>query len=642
MLYLVSFFASLSLFSPSIEQDPFVAVRSNDIRLISKLVRTPAEANRRLPTSPGQNSGATLLMQAAIHGEPALMKLLLDRGADPNLTNPLGATALHWAAGNPAKVALLLKAGADPNAKSNLGRTPLLIAATTPGNSASVRLLLAKGANPKLLDSNGDGPLGSAASSGDLQMLRLLLAAGADVNEIGSRGPAMRGITPLLRATAASCLPCVELLLASGANPNHISAPPRAIKSGLQDMGSLTPLVIASHWNNPAIAKSLIAAGAKLETPDARGLTPLLMAVTTESQDPRTVDLLLSLGANKEARSRDGQSAADWIAKWGPNSPFASRIPPSRLPGPPSIPRPDSTPRAEEAISRSIDLMLRSNTAFFEKSGCPGCHHQVLSGMLFGAAKQHAISFNSALAEKQLSTVLTVSQVSRESILQRVAVGGAPYANAILLASLAAQNVPPSGFTDALVHDIAGAQLPNGSWLGMVQRPPMNYSLVTETAFSMRAIQAYASPGRAKELSLKVNKASRWLQAYQPSATEEHSMRILGLVWAGAKPSTKDLVSLQQPNGGWSQRPGLSVDAYATGQALYALAQAGVSTTSLEFRKGISWLLENQARDGSWYVASRSVKFQPYFDSGFPYGHDQWISAAATAWAGLALTTSLP
>ena len=40
-----------------------------------------------------------------------------------------------------------------------------------------------------------------------------------------------------------------------------------------------------------------------------------------------------------------------------------------------------------------------------------------------------------------------------------------------------------------------------------------------------------------------------------------------------------------------------------------------------------------QAADGSWYVRSRAPKFQPYFQSGFPHDHDQWISAAATSWA---------
>jgi hypothetical protein len=49
-------------------------------------------------------------------------------------------------------------------------------------------------------------------------------------------------------------------------------------------------------------------------------------------------------------------------------------------------------------------------------------------------------------------------------------------------------------------------------------------------------------------------------------------------------------------------------------------------------------LLRTQREDGSWYVKSRAMKIQPYFQSGFPYDHDQWISASATAWASMALS----
>jgi hypothetical protein len=56
----------------------------------------------------------------------------------------------------------------------------------------------------------------------------------------------------------------------------------------------------------------------------------------------------------------------------------------------------------------------------------------------------------------------------------------------------------------------------------------------------------------------------------------------------------------------------------------------------------VRFLLGTQAPEGSWHVASRAViRPQPYFDSGFPYEHDQWISSMATAWAAKALVLSL-
>ena len=60
-------------------------------------------------------------------------------------------------------------------------------------------------------------------------------------------------------------------------------------------------------------------------------------------------------------------------------------------------------------------------------------------------------------------------------------------------------------------------------------------------------------------------------------------------------------------------------------------------TTDFTFRKGIGFLLQTQASDGSWHVTSRAVKIQPYFQSRFPYNHNQWFIMSATAWAAMTL-----
>ncbi len=74
-------------------------------------------------------------------------------------------------------------------------------------------------------------------------------------------------------------------------------------------------------------------------------------------------------------------------------------------------------------------------------------------------------------------------------------------------------------------------------------------------------------------------------------------------------------------------------------EALFALGSAGGMTIRHPvFQKGVDYLLRTQAGDGSWHVKSRAIWFQPYLDSGFPYGRDQFISTAGTAWATLALT----
>jgi N-acyl-D-amino-acid deacylase len=67
-----------------------------------------------------------------------------------------------------------------------------------------------------------------------------------------------------------------------------------------------------------------------------------------------------------------------------------------------------------------------------------------------------------------------------------------------------------------------------------------------------------------------------------------------------------------------------------------------VSPTDPAYQRGVAYLLATQAENGSWRVASRAAKFQAYFNSGFPYAGDQWISAWATGWAAMALAQTVP
>src|SRR6202040_4005071 len=87
-------------------------------------------------------------------------------------------------------------------------------------------------------------------------------------------------------------------------------------------------------------------------------------------------------------------------------------------------------------------------------------------------------------------------------------------------------------------------------------------------------------------------------------------------------------------------------DAYSTGEALVALRDAGgVPTSDSAWRHGIEFLLSTQAPDGSWHVESRlhppAPVSPPYFETGYPYGHDQFISTMGSSWALMALARAL-
>ncbi len=131
-------------------------------------------------------------------------------------------------------------------------------------------------------------------------------------------------------------------------------------------------------------------------------------------------------------------------------------------------------------------------------------------------------------------------------------------------------------------------------------------------------------------------------------STEDAAYQLLGLHWAGEPADkladlAKALLKQQRKNGGWAQLPKLESDAYATGQALYALSRAARHpTTNRDWQQGLRFLLGTQYDDGSWHVVSRAYPFQPTMHSGFPHGRDSWISAAGTSWAVLAMTEALP
>jgi hypothetical protein len=123
-------------------------------------------------------------------------------------------------------------------------------------------------------------------------------------------------------------------------------------------------------------------------------------------------------------------------------------------------------------------------------------------------------------------------------------------------------------------------------------------------------------------------------------------MQLLGLAWANApgddiRRSAQALLALQRPDGGWAQLATLETDAYATGQALVALQAAGQPVAGAEYRRGVAYLLRTQFPDGSWLVRSRTFPVQPLKDSGFPHGRNQWISAAGTSWAAMAVSLAL-
>ena len=215
-----------------------------------------------------------------------------------------------------------------------------------------------------------------------------------------------------------------------------------------------------------------------------------------------------------------------------------------------------------------------------------------------------------------------------------------------------ATGLEPNLASEVFARLVAGRQDPSGRWDDLHQRPPQSYSSFTQTAIGLRAIQLYSHPSQRADVAARVAHARMWLRTQTPRDTEERTWQLLGLSWAGGddkafiEDAARALAALQLPDGGWNSIPERESDAYSTGEVLVALHDAGhVRVTNPAWRRGIAWLVSHQAPDGSWHVASRlhppAQVSPPYFESGYPYGHDQYLSASAASYAITAMSAAL-
>ena len=229
------------------------------------------------------NATEKTLLEAAEAGDSAGALALLRERPDVNARGPDGTTAIMWASynGDLELVKKLVAAGADVNAKNDFGAFALSEAAMT-GSTPIIDALLKAGANADAANNEGETALMEVARTGRIDAANLLLKAGADINLTEQWG----GQSPLMWAAAQSQPEMVKFLLANGANADargvvrnwerKVIKEPRP-----KDMnqGGFTPLLYAAREGCIECARDLVAGGADLNLPDPHRVTPLIMAI---------------------------------------------------------------------------------------------------------------------------------------------------------------------------------------------------------------------------------------------------------------------------------------------------------------------------------------------------------------------------
>jgi ankyrin repeat protein len=311
----------------------------------------------------------------------------------------------------------------------------------------------------------------------------------------------------------------------------------------------------------------------------------------------------------------------------------------------------DSSPRQiRDAATRAISLLQDSQKDWYAKNTCHSCHHQFQPAMAFRVARAHGLQVDETIAHAD--AVKAYAFTDLDPAIQYHDVQETVMDLGYSLVAADATGLEPNLVSQAYVRLVAGRQEPAGYWDDLHQRPPQSWSNFTQTAIGLRAIQLYSHPSQKAEVAARVARARTWLLSHAPHGTEERTWQMLGLQWAGAadkkalEKAARDLLAAQQSDGGWNSLDGRASDAYSTAEALVALHDAGgVSITNPAWKRAIDYLVSTQAPDGSWHVASRlhpPAQLSPaYFESGYPYEHDQFLSASAASFAIMALSTAL-
>jgi ankyrin repeat protein len=310
---------------------------------------------------------------------------------------------------------------------------------------------------------------------------------------------------------------------------------------------------------------------------------------------------------------------------------------------------PPSGEQIGEAAARAVAGVQRSQNAWEAQMKCASCHHQLLPALAFRMARQHGIPVNEKAALAEVRYAFDFNRLDEDIELPHLLPAAG---DGYRMVAAEAAGMPPNLSAAIRVRTLLSLQRPEGEWLESSQRPPSSHSRFASAAFALRAIQLYHHPKDAERASQAVARARDWLAGHRAPDTEGRAFQLLGLVWADADPAlrrrlARELEAMQQDDGGWGSVEGRASEAYSTGEALYAVHESGgVATTDPKWQGGVEFLLRTQAADGSWHVPSRlhdpARLSPPYFESGYPYGHDQFISVAGACWAVMALAEALP
>jgi hypothetical protein len=299
-------------------------------------------------------------------------------------------------------------------------------------------------------------------------------------------------------------------------------------------------------------------------------------------------------------------------------------------------------------VARAIPLLEKGAAGHRDHRTCFSCHNQGLPILALTTAKLRGFAVSDAELHKHRDFILEYLGDNRADYIEGVGQVGQVNTAGYALWALEGLGHKRDQTTAAIVEYLLQYQKDLDHWRPTTNRPPSEVSPFTTTYLAIRGLRSWGTPEQQGRIDARIEQVRGWLRKAEAENTEDRVFRLWALKLADAtdgdiQQAVSDIVTTQLDSGGWEQMKRMGPDAYATGSALVALHEAGgMATSDAVYQRAMRFLLESQQDDGSWHVKTRSRPFQSYFETGFPHGKDQFISAAASAWAILAVALACP
>ena len=303
--------------------------------------------------------------------------------------------------------------------------------------------------------------------------------------------------------------------------------------------------------------------------------------------------------------------------------------------------------RLRRAIEKAIQPLESSSAVSAKARRCFTCHHQALPILALAEAKERGFAIDDENFHQQLEHTYRHLRDGLEGYQSGRGQGGGVLTAGYALWALERGSWPGDEVTEAVSHYLLEAQTEHPYWRHRGSRPPSSGSDFTATYVAARGLSHFHSPTQAAAWRERQAGVAGWLRASVATDTEDAVFRLRGLSLqpnnqAALQVALEQLLGWQHADGGWGQLPGMASDPYATGSVLASLVGEGrIAIEHPTVTRALKFLLDTQGEDGTWHVTTRAQPFQEYYESGFPYAEDQFISIAATAWSTVALVRCL-